>query len=237
MTALVILEGVVIALLVVLVAGLLRSHADILRRLHAIDAGHAPATDHPRAASGLQISPRPQARTPDVISGPTPNGATEAVALNNSRGLVLVAFLSSGCTTCQPFWEAFSQDVPMPSAATRPVIVTKDPAEESPARVAALAPDRVHTIMSSQAWDDFRIPVSPYFVLVDAASATVVGEGAAASWEHVSQLLSQAMADAGHDTSNVSTRDRADRTARHLSEAGIEPGHESLYRNPHGDEQ
>ena len=38
MTALVVLEGVVILLLLILVAGLLKSHAEILRQLHRLGA-------------------------------------------------------------------------------------------------------------------------------------------------------------------------------------------------------
>ena len=233
MTALVIVEGVVIGLLVVLVAGLLRSHADILRRLHALgDAGTT--TNH--GAGGIQISPRPSHRLPAAVTGPTPGGTTETVALTKTRGLVLLAFLSSGCTTCRPFWEAFSQNAPMPSPDVRPVVVTKGPHEESSSKIRNLAPTSIRTVMSSDAWDDFQIPVSPYFVLVDATDGTVVGEGAASTWEHVSQLLSQAMADAGHVHDAVGTRERSDRTAARLSQAGIEPGDESLFRNPHEEE-
>ena len=42
LTALVVALGVVVALLGVLVAGLLRSHAEILRQLHALGAGRTP---------------------------------------------------------------------------------------------------------------------------------------------------------------------------------------------------
>ena len=62
----------------------------------------------------------------------------------------------------------------MPSSDVRPVIVTKDPTEESHGRIAELAPETVPTIMSSATWDQFKIPVSPYFVLVEAGSGAVV---------------------------------------------------------------
>ena len=39
MTVLVVLESVVLALLVALVIGLLRTHAEVLRRLHELGAG------------------------------------------------------------------------------------------------------------------------------------------------------------------------------------------------------
>lgn len=227
MTALVVIEGVVILLLALLVAGLLRSHAEILRRLHALDGGEP----SPGRAEGLQIGRRPQSATPDTISGSTLDGDAVSVALRDSRGLVLVAFLSSGCSTCRPFWEALAAGAEMPAPDVRPVVVTKDPAEESLSRLRPLASDAITTIMSSAAWDAFRIPVSPYFVLVDASSGSLVGEGAAGSWDHVRDLLGQAMADTGRTGSD--TRARSERTSRSLEDAGIEPGDPSLYHNPH----
>lgn len=232
MTALVIIEGVVIALLVVLVAGLLRSHAEILRRLHALDGGEAEGG----RTEGLTITRRATgAAAPTSVNGVTPAGSSTGVALRDSRGLVLLAFLSSGCTTCRPFWESFAAGAEMPDPEVRPVIVTKGPSEESPGRIGELASESVLTIMSSEAWDDFQIPVSPYFVLVDATEGAVVGEGAAASWNHVKDLLASAMADAGRGRRRADTAARSERTEQQLKAAGIEPGDPSLYRNPHGD--
>lgn len=233
MTALVILEGVVIALLVVLVAGLLRSHAEILQRLEALDGGGESTGGR---TEGLQVARRAPKVAPASISGTTPSGSTSAIALRDTRGFVLVAFLSSGCSTCRPFWEALNTGVEMPGPDVRPVIVTKDPSEESAGRISELAPRTVPTIMSSATWDDFKIPVSPYFVLVEAGSGDVVGEGAAASWEHVRDLMSAAMADAGYTRGRSDTVARSLRTEAHLDAAGIRPGDPSLYRNPHGDE-
>lgn len=232
MTALVIVEGIVIALLVLLVAGLLRSHAEILRRLHALDGGEHEAG----RSEGLHIANRPVAGTPHAVTGTTPSGGTVSVALRDTRGMVLLGFLSSGCTTCRPFWEAFAAGAEMPGSDIRPAIVTKDAGEESASKISELAPSGVTTLMSSQAWDDFKIPVSPYFVLVDASRGGVVGEGAASDWDHVRDLLAQAMADAGHDGART-TEERARRTEDRLSAAGIEPGDPSLYHNPHGDEE
>ncbi len=228
MTALVIAEGVVILLLVLLMAGLLRSHAEILRRLHALDGGEPEGA----RTGGLQVSRRDVAGTPTAVSGTTPDGSSTSFALRDTRGMLLLAFLSSGCSTCRPFWEAFESGADMPGPDVRPLIVTKGPTEESPARIAELAPASVPTVMTSQAWDDFQIPVSPYFVLVDTSAGAVVGEGAAASWEHVRDLLTAAMADTGDGSS---TGERSRRTEERLSSAGIEPGDPSLYRNPHGD--
>lgn len=225
MTALIVIEAVVIVLLTLLVAGLLRSHAEVLRRLHALDGGE----EGGGTVSGLQISSK-TASLPDAITGTTPDGAAVSVALKGSRGLVLLAFLSTGCTTCRPHWKALGEADAMPTTDTRPVIVTKDAVEESASRIAELAPPRVTTVMSSQAWDDLGIPVSPYFLLLDASNGSVIGQGAASSWAQVSDLLRQALADAGR-------HERGSRARTELSAAGLEPGDDSLYRNPHGKDE
>lgn len=229
MTALIVIEAIVIALLAVLVAGLLRSHAEILRRLHALDGGE-------ERGRGLQVANRGQSSIPEAITGTTLDGGAHAIPLTGSRGLVLLAFLSSGCTTCMPFWEAFRKGVDMPHPDVRPVIVTRDVDEQSPSRLRELAPDEIPTVMARQAWEDFGITVSPYFVLVDVAAGAVVGEGAAGTWNQVRQLLRQAMADAGV-LEGSDTEARARKVDEALDQAGIEPGDPSLYRNPHQDDQ
>ncbi len=231
MTALVILQGVVIVLLVVLVAGLLRSHADILRRLHALDGGGSGDAHD----TGLHISPRRRQSIPDSVAGVDPSGDTVTVALRSSRGLVLLAFLSTGCSTCRPFWEALAEGIELTGHRVRPVAVTKGAHEESPTALASVAPPGVTTVMSSEAWDGFGVPVSPYFVLVEASSGALIGEGAAGSWDHVRALMEQAMADAG--LTEASKSRRAERTGQRLAAAGLEPGDPSLYRNPHDPEE
>ena len=79
---------------------------------------------------------------------------------------------------------------PCPGGA-RLLVVTKGSEAESPATIRKLAPTGVHTVLSSAAWSDYRIPVAPYFVLVDGTSGDVIGEGAAATWEQVRDLMAQ----------------------------------------------
>lgn len=72
MTAVVIIEGVVIALLVILVAGLLRSHAEILRQLDRLGAGEGEGTriDGPRPRTvGFEEAPL------KTLVGQAPNGS------------------------------------------------------------------------------------------------------------------------------------------------------------------
>jgi len=262
-TALVVLEGVVIVLLVVLVVGLLRSHAEILRRLHDLGAGlydegaptsalssatatasTVPETPHGRTRPGV-AEPRPVATAVSDLSGTTPTGAVRGVAVRGVEHGTLLAFLTSGCSTCLDFWQAFRTGGAdhLPGRDTRLVIITKGPEEESQSAVVDLAPEGITTLMSSQAFADYGVPVSPYFILVDGPSGQVVGEGAAGSWPQVRDLLVRAAADAGmamptgesHDVAAakhrafVGGRQREAFADDELRAAGIHPGHESLY--------
>lgn len=252
MTAAVVALGVVTALLGVLVVGLLRSHGELLRTLHdqgihlpqerAAGRGGstrgpsrtAPGVPVPRAVEGL-------GRAVD-LTGALPEGGAAQVAVTGVPHRTLLAFLSSGCGTCSVFWEAFDRadGVELPGEDTRLVIVTRDPAEEEQAMIAELAPPSVTTLMSSQAWDDHAVPVSPYFLLVDGPSGEVLGEGAGTSWPQVADLLRRALADRGEAPGPRRSRRevlgggaaRAARVDRALADAGIHPGDASLYPDP-----
>jgi hypothetical protein len=169
----------------------------------------------------------------------TPDGNGKAIGVVGADHSTLVAFLSSGCGTCGDFWRAFAsgEAASLPGRDTRLVIVTKGPEEESVSAVRGLAPPAHATVMSSQAFVDYAVPVSPYFILVDGPSSRVVGEGAAASWSQVANLLEQAAADAGLATDGAARRAprpragdvREARADVDLLSAGITPGHPSLY--------
>jgi hypothetical protein len=228
MTALVLLEGVVISILAVLVVGLLRSHAEILRELHqlgATDQGHR--THPPESHVRTEIT-KPRAGSIRVadIAGATPTGGAAAITVIGPQP-TLLAFLSSGCSTCAGFWDAFAGRVDVPGDEARLVIVTKGSDQESESAIAALAPPHHQLVMSSQAWEDYDVPVSPYFVLVE-GDGTVAGEGAAMNWAQLSKLVNEATADR---RMRSGFRARNARVDRELSAAGIEPGHPSLHRD------
>ncbi|MEF2162554.1 hypothetical protein, partial [Pseudomonas aeruginosa] len=120
----------------------------------------------------------------------------EAVALSlRGSGDTLLAFLSSGCSTCQGFWSAFADgpaDVP---GDARVVVVAQGLEDESESALRQRAPSGVPLVLSSEAWAEFGVPGSPYFAYVDGATGRVLGEGSAASWPQVVDLLGQARAD------------------------------------------
>lgn len=255
MTVLVTVEAVALVLLAVLVAGLLRSHADILQALHNMGAGVeqlspstpvGPPTLRLGSASGVP-SPRQEPTGVFDIVGTTPIDEAMTIGVVGTEHNTLIAFLSSSCTTCQGFWDAFGRGAAdeLPDY-TRAVIVTRGPTDESPSRVRQLAPRDIPVVMSNDAWESYDVPVAPYFLYVDGQERKIVGEGAAARWEQLASLFGQAVDDAqaGGSPSRLRARRhrlaaadarREERADRDLMAAGIHPGHPSLHPAPRAD--
>jgi hypothetical protein len=209
-TAILATETVALVLLTIVVAGLLRSHGEILRRLHALD-GDGAASEPPAIATATG--------TAHEIAGTGLDDDAMQLAIGGAHGRTLLAFLSSGCLTCRNFWTAFEDPgaLGLPDD-VRVVVVVKDAAEESMTALRELAAPNITVVMSSAAWRDYRVPGSPYFVLVDGAAGRVRGEGTAATWEQVRRLLLQAIGD-----------DRELAIDRELLAHGIGPGDPTLY--------
>lgn len=236
MTAVLVVETAVLVLLTIAVVGLLRSHGEILRRLHALGAGLDPdAVDSP-------IVLRPRGDLPRDGSALAPAGDVSGAGLRDDAVSIpvvgvqhrtLLAFLSSGCLTCRGFWDAFRrpQTLGLP-ADVRLVVVTKDAAEESISALRDLAAPDLAVVMSNAAWEQYAVPGSPYFTLVDGAAERVVGEGTGASWEQVQSLLVHATGDETARTGSTA-RGAAATEARidlELLAQGIQPGDPRLYR-------
>ncbi|HSK06443.1 MAG TPA: hypothetical protein VK990_02900 [Acidimicrobiia bacterium] len=228
MTAVLIIEGIAIILLAVLVVGLLRSNADVLRALHELGAGEPGSGSGGRLRRHQHQAPAREGAPPDV-AGSSLSGSVVHLGLSGAPHSTLLAFLSTGCSACIGLWDGLRTGVGRIGAEdTRLVVVTKGPEAESESRLRELAPEGVTLVQSTDAWTDYQVPVSPYFVLVDGPSGAVIGEGSATSWGQVSSLMSQAVADA-----NSIRRDRLDngefRADAELRKAGIRPGDPSLY--------
>ncbi len=225
-----VVETFALVLLTLLVAGLLRSHAEILRRLHELGAGLDPgaADPVPARARGLRSGGSDAFAAASDLDGAGLRDDAMHVSIVGARRRTLLAFLSSGCLTCQGFWEAFADPLGLGlSDGTRLVVVTKDGREESISALRRLAPPDVPVVMSSAAWTDYRVPGSPYFVLVDGPEGRVHGEGTGANWDQVKNLLRQAADDAIDVGGGAGREVRID---RELLAHGITPGDPSLYR-------
>ncbi|MDQ1466427.1 MAG: hypothetical protein QOH10_842 [Actinomycetota bacterium] len=237
MTALVVVETIVLVLLVVVVTGLLRSHGEILRRLHALGAGldpdavEAPVVLRPRGDLARDGSDLGQATD---IGGAGLHDDAVSIPVVGVRHRTLLAFLSSGCLTCRGFWDAFGRPATLGLPAdVRLVVVTKDAAEESVRVLRDLAAADLAVVMSNVAWEPYAVPGSPYFTLVDGASARVVGEGTGATWAQVQSLLVHATGDedshrGGSGGGAAATEARID---LELLAQGIGPGDPRLYGN------
>jgi hypothetical protein len=256
--ALAVVLSVIVLLLGVLVAGLLRSHADILKALHDLGAGvgdpvrpagdpsgddvSSPASEDGSLRPLLMGPPLPgerNATSAPTIAGVSPIGDAVAVAPATGDALTLLAFLSSGCGTCGAFWSGFrrAERWGFPED-TRLVVVTKGPAFEMPGAVAELAPPGITVVMSSEAWSDYEVPGSPFFVLVDGVSGRRIGEGVANHPSQVAELVRRAVLDARHASRTARRlgpiegldgpeRERAN--DQELFTAGVLPGDASLY--------
>ncbi len=219
MVALASVETALLVVLVVLVAGLLRSHAEILRRL-------GPAGD-------AATIPQPDARAPrgtdaDVqappLSGATLGGDAVSLAFDTPGATpALLAFLTSGCSTCAGFWDTLAE--PRLPADVQTLIVTRGEERERSAKLRELAPDGVPVLMSSQAWEDYRVPGAPYFVLVNGG---IRGEGAATSWPALASLVSDAIEDQRDTARGSGSQRRARAIDATFAAAGIGGDHPSL---------
>jgi len=204
LSALVAVETIVLALLAIVVVALLRSHAEVLRRLPTTDEDDdderarlepiALGSREPELPAHLP-GPRGRASVGHDIVGTTLGG--DGVVISMTSGVdTVIAFLSSGCLTCRTFWDGLQPAVrtPLPGGA-RVVVVVKDREVESPSKLRDLAPSDVPVVHSSQAWEDFQIAMSPYFCFVDGTTGEVRSEGAAMTWEQVASLLRDSLMD------------------------------------------
>ena len=250
MVALVVVSTFLVLVLGVLVAGLLRSHADILRSLHELGVGVGDPAALSSTAAATPVPVGAPARVPldtpegapalgpaPAVAGITPSGDARAVAVDHDGRFTLLAFLSSGCASCAAFWDALQtpDHLELPDG-TRSVIVTKGPDREVPAEVQARSTGRVPVVMSTQAWLDYEVPGSPFFVLVDGSTGRKVGQGVANQVGQLAELVRRAEHDrttpwpgGAPPETGLGGPARAAAADEVLRSAGILPGDPSLY--------
>jgi len=140
--------------------------------------------------------PRSAATPAFDISGRTLSGDSVNISVSAGGADTFLAFLSSGCLPCQTLWRGLRPEfwTPLPNDA-RLVVVTKDSSLESPSKLRELSSPGVHVVMSTEAWDNYKIEGSPYFVYVSGDGSGVLSEGSAGSWDQIRSLLRDALAD------------------------------------------
>jgi len=121
---------------------------------------------------------------------------------------------------------------------TRLVVVTKGPELEISAEVGVKAPPGLPVVMSTEAWGDYEVPGSPFFVLIDGSTGRRIGEGVANHSSQVADLVRRAEVDtrplgtasAGRPHADgLDGPERESANDRELIAAGVLPGDRSLY--------
>ena len=245
MTTLVLIETVLLAVLTVLVAGLLRGYGTVLRRLHELDGertggGAGKQFDllpvvEPRPDSTPAPAPAAQFGPAADIAGATLDGELVSARVVDVEYDTLLLFLSSGCASCETFWTELGSlgAIALP-ADTRLLVVPQSAEDESLADLAAMAPNGIDVVLSSQAWRDYEVPGSPHVVYVDGRSGRIRGEGTGQSLRQVAELLARSTGDASLLTGGRSAKPARDSQQeadvdRELLAAGILPGDPRLY--------
>lgn len=223
--------ALLVALLALLVVGLLRTQAEILRTLNQLGV-HLDESD---SSAPITLSANRKDAAGEVV-GVTPEGDPVVTSIVSGPDPVLLAFLSTTCSSCTEFWEAFDSDAMMlHNARYRVVVVTLGPDEESPTRAMKMKRGDVVVVMSSDAWARFEVPGAPYFAVVDPTSGQVVGEGSAANMTALTTFLGDAAGDQRWDRetrSDRTDRDREEIVDAELRRAGLLPGDPRLYHEP-----
>jgi hypothetical protein len=134
--------------------------AEFLRRLRPIPTYR----DHP-------------ATSPVDIEGVDPTGAPVHVPIVGNAEPVLLLFLSAACLGCHDLWDGTEELRRSIPEGVRIVIVAKGPEQEDAGAIRALAPPGTPTVMSSQAYRDYRVGGPPFLVVV--TGHEVVTEGVA----------------------------------------------------------
>jgi hypothetical protein len=128
------------------------------------------------------------------LSGTDLDGGPVHLAVSGVGRWTLLLFLSTGCQGCLDFWAAL--DDPGGSGLVGDelaVAVTRDPDCEDVAALRGLATGGVPLVMSSSAWDDYRVQGPPFFVLVDGTGESRPGKRVAT--EGVAWSVAQVSAD------------------------------------------
>ncbi len=197
-----------LALLLILVAALLRAQAATGRHLQQLErrlnrVNRRPAT----AATGAQpsqdvalpaaaaVGGEPAEGDAVDIEGVAPDGTPVTVSLEVPEKPVLLVFLSTTCGICTSIWERLRDEGVTQAPGMRSVVVTKDAPPEDLDRIRTMGnPDRQLTVvLSTEAWIDYEVPGSPYVMVVDGRPGSVVDEGSVTGWDGLVGMIGRVL--------------------------------------------
>ena len=123
------------------------------------------------------------------VRGTDPEGEPTTVPLEATAQPTLLAFFSTTCGICVGLWERLlAGELDSLAPGVVPVVVTKDAGLEDVDRIRQLASAELPVVLSSEAWDDYEVPGSPYVMVVSAAPGSVATEGSVATWDDLVRL-------------------------------------------------
>jgi hypothetical protein len=226
---------VVLIIATVFVSALTASFSSLETRIDGLTAGtpielRRPSASVPTGVGGATGRPGRDLVGHDLAGNPL------TAAVVGVEHFTLLAFLSSGCSTCGRFWKQLGTgDLPDLGIDTRLIVLAKGADAESMTALQSVA-SGVDVLLSTEAWQDYEVPGTPFFILVDGRSGAVRGEGTAMGWDEVRNLVALGRGDAsivtGVSTAAMKPSSDAEREAvidQLLMDAGVFPGDPSLY--------
>ena len=136
------------------------------------------------------------------LVGVRPTGGPVEVGVRSMGSPVLLCFLHVRCDGCDGFWRGLAgptAHLPVAAWAVARVAVTRGPSSVDPAEVARVADgiSGVPVVMSDQAWVDYQVSGYPFFVLVDPAVGSVIGETVGFGWGDVGSMIEASLSTPG----------------------------------------
>lgn len=113
--------------------------------------------------------------------------------LTGREGPTLLAFLTTTCAPCQPFWEMMAVDLPGRDLGIPVVVVTPSPSTEDERLARRLVPAGARLHMSSETWFAYGVGQAGTFVLAAGAA------GGPPVWEQPGEVLGWASLEAPSD--------------------------------------
>ncbi len=105
------------------------------------------------------------ATSPVDVEGVDPSGAPVRIEVLGSAEPVLLLFLSAACLGCRDLWDGTAELHSSLPVGVRIVLVTRGAKEEDAGAIAGLAPAGCATVMSSQAYRDYRVGGPPFLAV------------------------------------------------------------------------